>query len=92
MLEIKELQYIISVVCLLLLSGIAYMVYKKFTTKEHNCPNCGNERDLERIKKAEILKHIPLMNLKHIKCYKCSKTHYNVELKMFSSTLDNQVS
>lgn len=78
MIEIKELQYIITAVCLLLLLVIAYLVYKKFTTKENYCPHCSNERDLERIRKVEILNHIPFTNLKHFKCYKCNKTHYNV--------------
>jgi hypothetical protein len=90
MLEIKELQEIITAVCFLLLLVIAYLVFKKFTTKE-NCPHCSNKRDLERIRKVEILKHIPFTNLKHFKCYKCNKTHYHVQFKTYSIFVNNRI-
>jgi len=90
MLEIKELQYIITTICLLILAVTAYMVYKKFTTKE-SCPTCKSGRDMERIKKAEIFKHIPFTNIKHMKCYKCNKTHYHVELESYSIYINNRI-
>jgi hypothetical protein len=73
-------QYIIATICTLILAVTAFIVYKKFTTKD-NCPTCKHGKDLERIKKAEIFKLIPITNMKHLICHKCNKTHYRIELK-----------
>lgn len=79
-LEIQELQVVITIVSILTLLVFAYRFYKKITTKVI-CPYCINNNDLERIKKSKILNYIPFMNLKFIKCYKCNKTHYHLASK-----------
>jgi hypothetical protein len=90
-LEIPELQYISSAVCLVMLAVLAKLLYHKFTTND-GCPNCGSNHDLDRIRKVEILNNIPLMKIKHFKCYKCNNTHYNVALKKEFNMTRNRVS
>jgi transposase-like protein len=90
MFEIKEIEYLILVVSILITSVFAYFYFRKFTINE-SCPQCGNKRDLERIRKVEMLKHIPFINLKHFKCYKCNKTHYQVQFKTHSNFVNNRI-
>lgn len=83
-------QYIIITFCLLVIAVIAFVVYNKFTTKE-TCPCCNSEKDLQRIRKSEIVKHIPFTNMKHMVCFKCNKTHYQVEFKSYSIFVNNRI-